>query len=53
MVKYFSKPFEEIIGASVDLLFCNEDEAMTITGTNTLKEARERMRQLARKFVLL
>jgi sugar/nucleoside kinase (ribokinase family) len=52
MVKYFSKPFEEVIGASVDLLFCNEDEAMTITGTNTLKEAREKMRQLARKFAI-
>jgi sugar/nucleoside kinase (ribokinase family) len=52
MVKYFSKPFEEIIGASVDLLFCNEDEAMTITGTNTLKEAREKMRQLARRFAI-
>jgi sugar/nucleoside kinase (ribokinase family) len=52
MVKYFSKPFEEIIGASVDLLFCNEDEAMTVTGTNTLQEAREKMRQLARRFAI-
>ena len=52
MVKYFSKPFEEIIGASVDLLFCNEDEAMTITGTNTLKEAREKLKQLSRRFAI-
>ena len=28
MVKYFSKQMEEIVGASVDLLFCNEEEAM-------------------------
>jgi sugar/nucleoside kinase (ribokinase family) len=52
MVKYFSKQFEEIIGASVDLLFCNEDEAMTLTGTNTLKEAREKLRQVARRFAI-
>lgn len=52
MVKYFSKPFEEIIGASVDLLFCNEDEALTITGTTILSEAREKLKQLSRKFVI-
>ncbi len=52
MVKYFSKQFEEIIGASVDLLFCNEDEAMTITGTNSLNEAREKLKQLAGKFAI-
>jgi sugar/nucleoside kinase (ribokinase family) len=51
-VKYFPKQFEEIIGASVDLLFCNEDEAMTITGTNTLNEAREKLKQLSRRFAI-
>lgn len=52
MVKYFAKPFEEIIGASVDLLFCNEDEAMMITGSSTLSEAREKLRQLSRRFAI-
>ena len=52
MVKYFPKQFEEIIGASVDLLFCNEGEAMTITGTNNLSEAREKLKQLARRFAI-
>jgi sugar/nucleoside kinase (ribokinase family) len=52
MVKYFSKQFEEVIGASVDLLFCNEDEALTITGTNTLNEAREKLKQVARRFAI-
>ena len=52
MVKYFSKPFEEIIEASVDLLFCNEDEAMMITSTNTLSEARAKLRQVARRFAI-
>jgi sugar/nucleoside kinase (ribokinase family) len=52
MVKYFSKPFEEIIGASVDLLFCNEDEAMMITSTNNLSEAREKLKHLSRRFAI-
>ncbi|HEX7014128.1 MAG TPA: adenosine kinase [Cyclobacteriaceae bacterium] len=52
MVRYFSKQFEEVIGASVDLLFCNEEEALTITGSNTLDEAREKLRQLAKRFAV-
>ncbi len=34
MVKYFSKQMEEIVGASVDLLFCNDEEALIFTGTS-------------------
>jgi sugar/nucleoside kinase (ribokinase family) len=52
MVKYFSKQMEEIVGAGVDLLFCNEEEAMIFTGTNTLAEAREKLREVAKKFAI-
>ncbi len=52
MVKYFSKQMEEIVGASVDLLFCNEEEAMIFTGTNDMLEAREKIRQVAKRFVM-
>lgn len=52
MVKYFSKQFNEIIGASVDLLFCNEDEAMTITGTNTLNEAKVKLKELSKRYAI-
>jgi sugar/nucleoside kinase (ribokinase family) len=52
MVKYFSKQMEEIVGASVDLLFCNEEEAMIFTGTNDILEAREKIRQVAKRFVM-
>lgn len=50
MVKYFSKQMEEIVGASVDLLFCNEEEAMIFTGTNSVNEAREILKKVAKKF---
>jgi sugar/nucleoside kinase (ribokinase family) len=52
MVKYFSKNMEEIVGASVDLLFCNEEEAMIFTGTGTLNDAREKLKQSAKRFVI-
>ena len=52
MVKYFSKQMEEIVGASVDMLFCNEEEAMIYTGTNTLQDAREKLKSIAKHFAI-
>ncbi|KXK22340.1 MAG: ribokinase [Bacteroidetes bacterium OLB12] len=52
MVKYFSSQMEEIVGASVDLLFCNEEEAMIFTGTNEISEAREKLKQVAKRFAI-
>ena len=52
MVKYFSQQMQEIVGASVDLLFCNEEEAMTYTGTNSISEAREKLKQVAKHFAI-
>ncbi|MBN8578750.1 MAG: adenosine kinase [Cytophagales bacterium] len=52
MVKYFSSQMEEIVGASVDLLFCNEEEAMIFTETNTVTEAREKLKQVAKRFAI-
>jgi len=52
MVKYFSKQMEEVVGASVDLLFCNDEEAMVFTGTDSLAKAREKLKQAAKRFVI-
>jgi sugar/nucleoside kinase (ribokinase family) len=52
MVKYFSKQMEEIVGASVDMLFCNEEEAMIFTGTNTLQDAREKLKGVSKHFAI-
>jgi len=52
MVKYFSKQMEEVVGASVDLLFCNEEEAMIYTGTNSIAEAREKLKEIAKRFAI-
>lgn len=52
MVKYFSSQMREIVGASVDLLFCNEEEAMIFTGTGSILDAREKLRELAKRFAI-
>lgn len=52
MVKYFKPQMEEIVGASVDLLFCNEEEAMLFTETDTIDAAREELKKVAKKFAI-
>jgi len=52
MVKYFSKQFDEVIGASVDLLFCNEEEALTLSGADDLSIAREKLKKVAKRFAI-
>lgn len=52
MVKYFKDPMESVVGEGVDLLFCNEEEAMLYTGTETLAEAQEAIKKAAKKFVI-
>lgn len=52
IVTAFKDRFREVIGASVDLLFCNENEAKAFTGMEDLEEAREALKQEARRFVI-
>jgi sugar/nucleoside kinase (ribokinase family) len=40
------------MGKGVDLLFCNESEAMGFTETNNLLEAREALKKVAKTFVI-
>lgn len=52
MVKYFGQQMKEIVGEGVDLLFCNDEEAMIFTNTDSLADAREKLRKVARRFVI-
>jgi len=52
MVKFFKEGLDQVIGASVDLLFCNEDEALTYTETTSIDEAREALKKVAKTFVI-
>ena len=52
MVKFFKDNMLEIIGDGVDLIFCNEHEAMDFTGKENLNDAREDLKKYAKSFVI-
>ncbi|RKQ49839.1 sugar/nucleoside kinase (ribokinase family) [Roseivirga pacifica] len=52
IVQAFREKFVEVIGASVDLLFCNEEEAMAYTETSDVLAAREALKKEAKQFVI-
>lgn len=48
----FQDRFRNVIGTSVNLLFCNEEEAKIYTGKENLNEVREELKKAADKFVI-
>ncbi|UXP33709.1 adenosine kinase [Reichenbachiella agarivorans] len=52
MVKFFNAEMKEVVGTGVDLLFCNEEEAMLFTDTKNILDAREVLKGVAKKFVI-
>ena len=52
IVEFFRPNFEKVIGSGVDLLFCNEDEALKFTKTDNLLEAREKLKFVAKTFAI-
>jgi sugar/nucleoside kinase (ribokinase family) len=52
MVQFFRDGIRDMIGARVDLVFCNEEEAKGWGQTERLDEAIESLKQVARSFVI-
>ncbi len=52
MVKYFKDQMSEVVGSGVDLLFCNEEEAMLFTGANSLETAKDELKSSAKRFAI-
>lgn len=52
MVSAFKNELLEMIGDKVDLLFCNEQEALTFCETDDLYKAQECLKKYARQFVI-
>ncbi|MDH5474640.1 MAG: adenosine kinase [Cyclobacteriaceae bacterium] len=52
MVKYFKSQMEEVVGEGVDLLFCNEEEAMLFTEMDNIVDAREELKKFAKRFAI-
>ncbi len=52
MVQFFGDGLREMIGDKVDLLFCNKDEALGFTQTDTLEDAIEALKTYANEFAI-
>ena len=52
MVKFFKPGLLEMIGDGVDMLFCNESEALLMADTDDLATAIEQMKTLANTFAI-
>ncbi|VAW59661.1 Ribokinase [hydrothermal vent metagenome] len=52
MVQFFKEGLQEMIGEKVDLLFCNDAEAMSWADTDDLQLAIESLKQVARSFAI-
>lgn len=52
MVQFFKEGLKEMLGSKVDLLFCNEAEAMNWADTDNLQAAIESLKQVADTFAI-
>lgn len=52
IVEYFYDGLSEMVGEQVDLLFCNEAEAIQFTKTNNIEEAAETLKTRAKTFAV-
>ena len=52
IVSFFSQQFQTIVGSGVDLLFCNEEEALAFTETESIDAAIIALKRIAKTFVI-
>jgi sugar/nucleoside kinase (ribokinase family) len=52
MVQFFADGLREMIGEGVDILFCNETEALGFTGTDNLDAAMDQLKHSANTLVI-
>lgn len=52
MVQYARSGLDEMIADGVDLLFCNEQEALMYTGTDNLEAALEKLQEISQHVVI-
>jgi sugar/nucleoside kinase (ribokinase family) len=52
VVAVFGDALRQVIGGGVDLIFCNKDEAMAFTGTESLEAAAEALKRYTKTFAI-
>jgi len=52
IVEHFKDGLKEMIGNKVDVLFCNRDEAFAFSGSKTIEEAADKLKEFATSFAI-
>ena len=52
IVGFFKDGFKEMIGEGIDLLFCNEDEAKSYTGSETVEAALDALKSVSKQIAI-
>ena len=52
MAKFFKEGLQEMVGKGVDLLFCNDEEALAFTDQEKLEDAFNDLKKVAKSFVI-
>ena len=52
MVKFFKPQINEMLGEQVDLLFCNEEEALIWSDTDSLDQAMNKLAKVSKQFAI-
>ena len=52
VAQVFKDQMREVIGNGVDLLFCNEEEALNFTDTTSTNDAKEALKKIAKTFAI-
>lgn len=52
VAQLFAANLKSVIGEGIDLIFCNKDEALAFTGTDSLDLAAEALKQYAKTFAI-
>jgi fructokinase len=52
MVQFFKDGLKDMLGNGVDLLFCNEQEALAMTDAQDIEQAAEQLKSLAKTFAI-
>jgi len=52
MVKFFKPQLSEMLGNKVDLLFCNQEEALNWSNSSSLEDALQSLKQISKSFAV-
>ena len=52
VVDVFGDALRDVMGSGMDLIFCNKDEALAFTGTDSLDSAIEKLKKITKTFAI-